>query len=281
MRRVLLSDDEVAARLRACFKEYGDRTVTIDLDVDALAELNQLERSLLRVIPTFTHLLSRHKIELQPLLERLRDHRLRWRFTNPAWLFDKRTTEDFRKMPKILDAAARFLEDGGALFVARSTSWVSERFGEALRGRSIDWDALSSADYEEIERIGLEMDGGIARQRSAISKDEAQLEALVANQSQVAALLLRRTAAKVRLLPWRKVTDDRGHRIFKAGPRRKQVIEATAARDLVSFFRREAGRALYDHVGRLLWATFPTLADWQSMHGEKRLRDHVKQLLRR
>ena len=77
---------------------------------------------------------------------------------------------------------------------------------------------------------------------------------------------------------WRTAEDGAGRRIFTQGPRRKLWIEAACARALVKLFRHETGRALYEHVGDLLIATFPSLAQWA--HGAKRPRDRVKDLLK-
>jgi hypothetical protein len=234
--------------------------------------------------PTFTALVAQHKIPLTPLLKRLQHHRLRWRFTNPSHLFDERTVQDIKRIPNTLEVAARFLEDGGATFVARSTSWKTERFDRILRGGPIDSDGSLSVDYSEINKSGVSMDGAV--RGTASPRDSVQWEEVMTKQSRAAALLLRRTAAKMRLLPWPSVTDDRGVAVFKSGPRRRQVVEAAAARDLVAFFKDQtsrgnaAGRSLYEHVGWLLWATFPSLKGWRSAHASKRLQDHVKQLLR-
>src|SRR5207249_3990303 len=110
--------------------------------------------------------------------------------------------------------------------------------------------------------------------RGASAWDAAKLEAVVAADSRRASLLLRRTAAQMRLLPWVHARDDLGRPLLlKKGPRRRLVTEALAARDLISFIQSKTHRHLYDEVGWLLWATFPSLGAWRSPRGKTRLRD--------
>ncbi len=77
---------------------------------------------------------------------------------------------------------------------------------------------------------------------------------------------------------WRRAEDHAGRSFFRKGPRRKLWIEADCARALVAHFKHETDHVLYDYVGDLLVATFPSLVTWTQ--GAKRLRDRVKDLLK-
>src|SRR5205807_8224210 len=88
---------------------------------------------------------------------------------------------------------------------------------------------------------------------------------------------LRKAAATIRGLDWQNAETPDGRRIF--GPHRRQAlfVERECAVALLDLFQRETGHRLYDYVGALLAATFPSLESWG--RSRSRYRNLVKKLV--
>jgi len=280
-------DEEVRNTISACFADLrrrGLRVANQDLPECAAArELGDLEESVLRELPTLVWVVDKYKVPIIQLLEILARYRLTWRFANSWPLFANWSIKKVNSMPKKLEEAARFLEDAGAYVSVLATLALLDDLEASLDER----EPFNVVQQEE-EQFAFRRDGGFSPPTTLNRADEARdtliLDRVVkfpwASQLLTAVNLLRLVASAVSSgVNWQEVRNTYGKRIFNRGRRRAQALEAAAAHDLVAFFQAQAGRPLYDYVGVLLSATFPTLRGWQG-GGEKRIRDNVKQLLK-
>jgi hypothetical protein len=204
-------------------------------------------------------------VPLEELLKLLIDRRFGWRFANQFRFAEGRTAAEIKRLPQEWRHAAQALEDATGVLLHR---WEWHRAtiakGHALIGKEADFvHELVGGDEGPSVRVG----GG----RIEFAQDDfARLR--------VAIVVLQHAAATVEGLPVDEAGYDENHRIFVPG-RRRSPFEASAAEELVVFFRHHASRPLYEHVGRLLAATFPSLSNWRRARGKTRWSDYVKVLI--
>src|SRR5207245_9138931 len=100
------AESAVAAEMRLWFSEWRSRLRKDAAEENAeppeLAELADLERSLLARADVFVTLLRRYKIELAPVLELLREHGFRWRFGNTGRPFEEVTVQEIEDAGRVL-----------------------------------------------------------------------------------------------------------------------------------------------------------------------------------
>ena len=267
-----------------------------DTEPEIAAELESLCLSLLEEAGnTLDRLFVHYHVDPVGLLEILRQNRLRWRFDNVWRMFQDRRLKELETWPGSLeqaadqlalakplllhewcDAIAALFSDGREIQIAeedgQSAILVSTELPESARPDT----AVGLSECLERVEVGRLAMLGDAR----INETSGHMEVGFYDQIDQAIAVLRKSAMTLRRRDLKAGRDAvTGKPIFGPGPRRKFSHEADCARELVDFFESETGRPLYDHVGRLLRATFPESCGRWSSRGEKRLRDRVKQLL--
>jgi hypothetical protein len=239
-------------------------------DREKQEELKALRNSLLAELPTLEHLVHRHKVPLPELLLLLRNQRLDWRFVNSFRLFEGRDAKDIERLPAICRQSAEALHDAAGVLVQRWRYHLLCRDKATTEGTAVDpeWNET----YELVAAAAV-----LTGSPDAPFLDLEECEARLLGEIRIAVAVLRRAGATIERLPLREGRYQQGSRILGRGPRRMEY-EAYAARQLIEFLQRETSLRLYDYVGPLLRATFPTLKGWRDTEGT-RMRDRVKQLI--
>lgn len=287
-------DDETTAAVRAWFEARREQ----ETDDNRRAHLDRLEESLLRqamdgyIIP----LVRDHHVEVETILNMLATFRLRWAVGDPHMLFRFKAT-DIASFPRQLEISAMILDLAAPLLCQE---WAESAHEIQGNGTAVDQDAFerlrASATPRELPATatGGEVDAELLRAQTEVERLEvAGLGSMLAEKGLnarqamgVASAVLRKAAATIGRLDWANAENVEGRPIY--GPHRRQelFVERECASALVTIFEYETERPLYDYVGALLAATFPSLAHWARPHrrgrGEARharLRDRVKQLI--
>jgi hypothetical protein len=183
---------DISEDIEEAVGKWLNRKFLLEWGEEGASELNDLADSLLSDIEALTVLVKRYKVPLGPLLERLRGYRLDWRFANPSRVFAEREPAEVRRMPLVLEAAAKFLEDGGALLAAQATRWRTERTDLAdhawrvVKVTSDGWQVLDNAPVRFRRPNGMlalplpERDGTLDALRQLINVDDDTWTLIVA-----------------------------------------------------------------------------------------------------
>lgn len=277
--------ERVGRTIRQFFESWrsGDQ-----LAPGQIPTLDKLESRLVtETLRTLTHLHGRYHVEIEPLLEMLRERRFRFVFGNPQRVFQKYTAKEIDQWATVLSKAREILDCAGPLLL---TLWA-EAFQRSLARP--DSAAARLRDAKAAFQARAAVDRDVAQACEQVEElalwDLAAHGDIVAVPGSLTVLLPEELDIAIKLLGIATMTFGRldlahashpdGRPVFGPGRRREFVLEAECAHDLVDFFRRETNRALYQHVAALLVATYPETCGTWGARG-KSAKDRVKELLK-
>ncbi len=268
------NEDEVPRLIGETFDAMFATGIHVDgqqvPDDAAREELKELAPALLAEREALASLRTNHKVDLGSLFAFLAERRLTWRYGNPFSPFRQWSVDQLEAMPEKLKRTADDVEEAKQFLIDyMGLSW-------SLAHEEASSDGESSSGFRE-EDAPLMFINSFTGEPTKTFRWEKSFFATAES--------LRSVASTVASVDWRHWRDPNGRPLFKPGRRGTLAYEADTGHVLVNVFQRETGNALYEYVGLLLRATFPTLRDWQSSPpdiGEpgKRMRDRVKSLLR-
>ncbi len=306
LRRTKSGDGSATAALIASFfQDLFDQDLRLGYPVTRAETAALCSRLSEQAEPTLSWLARRYHVEVPRVLAVLWRYRMAWRFENDWKPFaDGATLRDAEAYAEKFETAAVALD---ALRGFLTLDW-RESFAKVVAimeessEREMDWnELLRRLGRAEVRRQAAKgtrpTPQGLAR--LAASEAFEQFEALellrspddaqalhVPQQIEDTIAVLRKAAWICRRREWSAIVDSCGREVFRPGKRRQLVLEKDCATELVQFLRAETGRALLDHVGQLLMATFPETcgARWGScarnaIDDGKRLKDAVAQML--
>ena len=246
----------------------------------------------------------RYHVELSPVVEMLLRNRMAWCFENEWRPFALGVTlRDAEQFSELFAAAAEGLEILGGFFVhdwRKSIGKALEVMATAPERELEEDEFLRRCARAEMPRQAGSYTTPKTLAAVAISEAREQLAVLqlavfgredcqafhLPQQIEDTIAFLRTAAMTCSRREWSAARHSSGRPIFRRGKRRQLVIESQCATELVQLLRDETNRALLDHVGEILIATFPETCGqrWcayarSGTEDGKRLRDAVDQLL--
>jgi hypothetical protein len=271
--------DETAVAAREWFAEEREN----EDDEQGRDHLADLEASLLR--PGVLDFLARYHLEVGSVLQILSTFRLRWSLDDPHLVFSY-SVKDIETFPQRLETAANIVELTAPLVCqewASDAEELQEETGGDLQALMRLCEGLGEVPTSVPE---AKVHDELLRQQTRLEQLEVadlsltlqEMGLAVRQAVTLSAAILRKFAATMRRIDWRTAQDGDERPIFGRHRRQRSFVERECARVLIATFEHETGRPLYDHVGTLLVATFPSLQGWPRRR-DTRLRDRVKQLV--